>query len=279
MIPLRATALIDAPQDAVHRAAGRVDVWSRTAKAMGALAEVARPTTGPRAPLQSGDLIRFRRKPHRGDLLPRRSLILRVHRDTAAGLPRLDLLSGPLSSCVITLFTARTAAGTYVTVDISLRAAPAVLTPLLRTRVLFAAQLLLGILTLAAQEVEVVVAGAIVRKGKVLAARRTGPSTLAGRWELPGGKVIPGEFEERALVRELEEELDLTVSVGRRIGDDVDLGGNQVLRCYRVTIVTGEPALTEHDAIRWMSAGDLDTVDWLPSDRELMPALRAHLTW
>ena len=278
MIPLRATALIDAPQDAVHRAVGRADVWTRTARAMGARAEVTRPPAGQRAALKDGDLIRVRREPYRGGLLPQRSLILQVHRDHAAGLPRLELVAGPLSSCVITLFTARTAAGTSVTVDFSVQAAPAVLTPLLRKRVLYAAQLLLGILSLAAQETEVVVAGAIVRQSTVLAARRTRPSALAGQWELPGGKVIPGEIEQRALARELEEELALKVSVGRRIGGDVDLGGNQVLRCYQVEIETGEPTLTEHDAVTWVSAGDLESVDWLPSDRELLPALHALLT-
>ena len=275
---MRATALIDAPQDAVHRAAGRTDVWTRTARAMGARAELARPVHGPSAPLRTGDLIRFRREPHRGGLLPGRSLILRVHRDSAADLPGFDLLAGPLSSCAISLFTTPTTAGTSVTIDFRVRAAPAVLTPLLRKRVLYAAQLLLGILALAAQEVQVVVAGAIVRESTVLAARRTTPSELAGRWELPGGKVIPGETEQRALARELEEELELKVSVGRRIGDDVDLGGNQVLRCFEVEIETGEPMPTEHDAVTWVSAGDLDSVDWLPSDRELLPALRALLT-
>ena len=55
----------------------------------------------------------------------------------------------------------------------------------------------------------VVVAAAIVRDGRVLAARRTQPANVAGRWELPGGKVDPGETPEQALVRELREELGI----------------------------------------------------------------------
>ncbi|MCL2732926.1 MAG: NUDIX domain-containing protein, partial [Actinomycetia bacterium] len=57
----------------------------------------------------------------------------------------------------------------------------------------------------------VVVGGAVLDRGRLLAARRTAPPELAGQWELPGGKVEPGERDEDALVRELREELGVTV--------------------------------------------------------------------
>jgi 8-oxo-dGTP diphosphatase len=278
VIPLRATTLIDAPEAAVHRAIGRADVWTRTARALGARAELATAPPGSRAPLRSGDLIRIRRDRADRGWWPQRSLILRVHREAGVPVPRLELAAGPLSHLAISLTTAQTRAGTYITVDVRARAAPALLTPLLRSRVLSAAQLLLGIVTLAAQESVIVVAGAVISDGKVLAARRTAPAELAGRWELPGGKVEPGETDERALARELAEELGLTVAVGGSVGDEIDLGGNVLLRCYQAVVVSGEPHPTEHDAVRWIGADDIEGLSWLESDRRLLPAVRRLLT-
>ena len=125
-----------------------------------------------------------------------------------------------------------TGAGTLVTVDCRLAASPAVLTPLLRRRVLPHGQLLLGIVTAGRRgRSRWWSPASIVEDGRVLAARRTGPPELAGQWELPGGKVDPGETEADALARELAEELGIEVAVGERVGADVDLGDNQVLRC------------------------------------------------
>ena len=69
---------------------------------------------------------------------------------------------------------------------------------------------------------QIVVAGALICDSHVLVAQRVRPPELAGRWELPGGKVAPGETERDALARELAEELGLTVgdvAVGDRLGD------------------------------------------------------------
>lgn len=309
VIPMRATMLMDAPEGAVRRALARTDVWTRTARAAGARADVAAPASlspskGPRSPLRTGELIRVRSDSGksgtgsatgapaagRGRLWPARSLIFRVTADqesedsARAGprLPVLELLAGPLKFCRISLVTASTGAGTLVTVDCRASASPTVLTPLLRRRILRTAQLLLGVAMLAAREIRVVVAGAVVAdteaaESVVLAARRTSPPELAGRWELPGGKVEPGETERAALTRELAEELQIQVRVGERIGPDVDLGDNAVLRCYLAEITAGRPEPREHDDLRWVAVAELAAVDWLPADRELLDDLRGAM--
>lgn len=128
---------------------------------------------------------------------------------------------------------------------------------------------------------QIVVAGALIAGGALLVAQRGRPPELAGRWELPGGKVAPGETEREALARELAEELGIAVAVGQRLGDDVTLSATTTLRAYRV-VQTGGRAVHAHDhrALRWVSADELAGLDWVPADRawleELARALTAH---
>ena len=117
---------------------------------------------------------------------------------------------------------------------------------------------------------QTVVAGAVIRGSTVLVAQRMRPPELAGRWELPGGKVAPGETERDALARELGEELGLEVGdvvVGDRLGADIALDGTTTLRAYRVRLIRGEPHPREHQALRWVTAAQLQEVDWVPADR------------
>jgi 8-oxo-dGTP diphosphatase len=125
---------------------------------------------------------------------------------------------------------------------------------------------------------QIVVAGAIAAESKVLIAQRTRPPELAGRWELPGGKVAAGETEPEALARELVEELGVEVQVGPRLGDDVALSATTMLRAYAATLVRGEPQPHDHAALRWVSAAELEEVDWVPADRGFLPALNTLLT-
>jgi 8-oxo-dGTP diphosphatase len=117
---------------------------------------------------------------------------------------------------------------------------------------------------------QIVVAGAVISGSTLLVAQRVRPPELAGRWELPGGKVGPGETERDALARELAEELGLEVTdvtVGERLGDDIALNGTTTLRAYRVRLICGEPRARDHQALRWVTAAELDDVDWVPADR------------
>lgn len=125
---------------------------------------------------------------------------------------------------------------------------------------------------------DVVVAGAIVADGRLLLAQRTRPPELAGRWELPGGKVEAGESDEEALVRELREELGVETAVVEPLPGDVALAGGLILRAYRVRVTGGEPAALEHSDIRWVDADGLRDIDLVDADRGWLPELLALLT-
>ncbi len=125
--------------------------------------------------------------------------------------------------------------------------------------------------------VQQVVGAAIVRDGTVLAARRTQPSALAGRWEFPGGKVEPEESPEQALVREVAEELGVAVVVSGWLAERSPIGTAHVLAIALVELVEGEPVPREHDEIRWLSADQLGEVDWLEPDRPFLAELREIL--
>ncbi len=133
-------------------------------------------------------------------------------------------------------------------------------------------------------EPTLVVGGAVVddldRPTVLLAARRTEPPRLAGGWELPGGKVDPGEEPLEALHRELAEELGVKVEVGVELvapnGLGWDLPPLHRMRVWLVRVVEGEPAPIEaHDELRRLPLGRWDEVAWLPADLPIVAALTA----
>jgi 8-oxo-dGTP diphosphatase len=129
----------------------------------------------------------------------------------------------------------------------------------------------------------IVVAAAIVATDvtghRLLVAQRSYPPDLADRWELPGGKVEPGESEPDALVRECREELGIEIEVGARVGGDVPtVGVSGTLRVYWARIQAGVPAAGEHSAVRWLTGDELLDIEWVsPGDREIAELVRHSL--
>jgi len=122
-----------------------------------------------------------------------------------------------------------------------------------------------------------VVGAAVVRDGRVLAARRTRPAGSAGSWEFPGGKVEPGEDPDAAVVREVREELGCEVRVTGRLSGEQHVAPGYALRVLRAELVSGEPVPREHDAVRWLGPEDLDDVRWLAPDVPFLAELRELL--
>ena len=112
-----------------------------------------------------------------------------------------------------------------------------------------------------------VVAAIIVKDNKVFATQR-GYGEWKDFWEFPGGKIDAGETPEEALCREIKEELDTEIAVGELFTTiDYDYPTFHItMHCYLCTIENGSLTLLEHEAAKWLSLEQLDSVTWLPAD-------------
>lgn len=126
-----------------------------------------------------------------------------------------------------------------------------------------------------------VVCGAIVHDGRLLAVQRGPGGAAAHKWELPGGKVEPGEQPAAALARELDEELGLTVVVGEQTGVAQHRYPSLwlELRCLVCRLEPGDqrPVLREHVDHRWLDRSTLHSVDWAEADLPLLGAVAERL--
>ena len=123
-----------------------------------------------------------------------------------------------------------------------------------------------------------VVAAVIRDRGRVFATQRGYGENKDG-WEFPGGKIEHSETPQQALVREIEEELDTRIEVGELLTViEYDYPAFHLrMQCFWCRIVEGTPVLKEHEAARWLGSEDLDSVDWLPADRAIIPLIRDKL--
>lgn len=120
-----------------------------------------------------------------------------------------------------------------------------------------------------------VAAGLVERDGALLISRRKQGSHLAGLWEFPGGKREPSESWEDCLVRELREELGITVAAGALRHETVHRypGKTVHLRFYSAVLLSGEPRAIECDAVAWVRPGDLGGYSFPEADRALVELL------
>lgn len=112
------------------------------------------------------------------------------------------------------------------------------------------------------------VVAAVIRDGGRIPATERGYGDFKGGWEFPGGKMEPGETPEAAVVREIEEELRVTVRPTAFI-ETVEYDYptfHLTMHCFMCEVVSGEITLTEHLAMKWLTKETLETVDWLPAD-------------
>lgn len=121
---------------------------------------------------------------------------------------------------------------------------------------------------------------AVSEKGEpIIFATQRGYGDLKGGWEFPGGKIEEGETPQEALVREIKEELETEISVGELIETiEYDYPTFHLsMDCFWAEIVSGDLVLTEHEAAKWLTKDELDSVAWLPADVTLIERIKDNI--
>lgn len=132
---------------------------------------------------------------------------------------------------------------------------------------------------------QVTVSGAVILRTnpetnqKEIFATQRGYGDYKDGWEIPGGKLEPGETPEECIVREIREELATEVRAERILGVvDYDYPTfHLTMHCILCTIVSGKLQLLEHEAAKWVNKETLRSVDWLPTDRLILDKIEELL--
>ena len=119
-----------------------------------------------------------------------------------------------------------------------------------------------------------VVAAIQHRDGAYFATQR-GYGEFEGMWEFPGGKIEPGESREVALRREIQEELGIDIIIENLLcTTEYDYPSfHLTMHCYLCSVASGDIELREHKSARWLTAETLDSVEWLPADKDVISRL------
>ena len=122
------------------------------------------------------------------------------------------------------------------------------------------------------------VVAAIIRKENSVFATQRGYGDYKDWWEFPGGKVEEGETPERALIREIREELDSDIIVEKFLTTvEHDYSEFHLsMDCYWCRVQSGKLTLLEHEAARWLPINDLRQVNWLPADVKVVEAIESE---
>lgn len=132
---------------------------------------------------------------------------------------------------------------------------------------------------------QVTVSGAVIlrtnpqtNKKEIFATQR-GYGDYKDGWEIPGGKLEPGETPEACIVREIREELATEIKAEKILGVvDYDYPNfHLIMHCILCTIVSGELKLLEHEAAKWLTKETLRSVDWLPADKLILDKIEEIL--
>lgn len=110
------------------------------------------------------------------------------------------------------------------------------------------------------------------KNGKIFIAKRQNKGDMGGRWEFPGGKIEDGEKSEEAIVREMQEEFGVKVSVGQKIASGkFEHGGKKCgLEVFEIFLphdgLEKRFVLTEHDDYRWAAINEIPSLNFVDSD-------------
>ena len=111
---------------------------------------------------------------------------------------------------------------------------------------------------------------------KRIFATQRGYGEFKDGWEFPGGKIEDGETPNEAIVREIKEELDTDIKVERYF-DTIEYDYPEFhlsMDCFLCSIVEGYPVLKEHEAAKWLTKEEIDSVDWLPADITIIDEIK-----
>ncbi len=120
------------------------------------------------------------------------------------------------------------------------------------------------------------VVAAVITDGDRIFATQRGYGPWKDWWEFPGGKTEPGETPQQALVREIREELNAVISVEEFLMTvEYDYPEFHLsMDCFLCHVAEGHLTLLEHEAAKWLSIDDLDSVGWLPADLQIVARLK-----
>lgn len=122
------------------------------------------------------------------------------------------------------------------------------------------------------------VVATIIENGEQIFATQRGYGDFKDGWEFPGGKIEEGESPQQALKREIYEELDTEIIVGKYLTTvEYDYPTFHLsMQCFLYTVKSGSLVLKEHEASKWLTVSELDSLNWLPADIVAVKSYKAY---